>query len=240
MKVTYLNHSGFLLEWTHSYWIFDYFKGTIPPLDPQKDIFVFCSHSHGDHFNPLIFKLLKDYPAVTYIFSAEIRTSFEKLEIHSEQQTIYFLEDRTDISLLTSSNESIQIHTLKSTDLGCAFFILFNGRTIYHAGDLHWWHWEGEPDDWNDQITKDYKNEMHFLNGKSIDLAFNLLDPRQKQDYALGMNYFLKNTHTKHVFPMHFWNDFSIISCYLKEHFVHGETTFYAIAQDGQTFEIMI
>ena len=40
MKITYLNHSGFLLEWSQSYWFFDYYKGEIPVLDEEKDIFV--------------------------------------------------------------------------------------------------------------------------------------------------------------------------------------------------------
>lgn len=52
MKVTYLNHSGFLLEWEDCFWIFDYYRGALPQLSPQKPVFVFCSHSHGDHFNP--------------------------------------------------------------------------------------------------------------------------------------------------------------------------------------------
>ena len=240
MKVTYLNHSGFLLNWEHSYWIFDYYTGTIPPLDSQKDIFVFCSHSHHDHFNPSIFKELSCYSSVTYILATEVRTSFEKLNLNPELPEVYFLEDHTDTCLHTSSDELLQIHTLKSTDLGCAFFIQYNGRTIYHAGDLHWWYWEGEPDDWNHQITEDYKKEIQFLEGKNIDLAFNLLDPRQEKDYALGMNYFLTHTHTRHIFPMHFWNDFSIISRYLREYSISDETTFYVLEQDGQTFEIMI
>ena len=59
MKVTYLNHSGFLLEWKNSYFLFDYYKGELPELNSEKDVFVFCSHSHHDHFNPEIFSILK-------------------------------------------------------------------------------------------------------------------------------------------------------------------------------------
>ena len=32
MKVTYLNHSGLLLEWDRCYWIFDYYKGELPAI----------------------------------------------------------------------------------------------------------------------------------------------------------------------------------------------------------------
>ena len=58
MKVTYLAHSGILVELKDYYCIFDYYKGELPLLDKEKDVIVFCSHSHNDHYNPLIFDLL--------------------------------------------------------------------------------------------------------------------------------------------------------------------------------------
>ena len=240
MKVTYLNHSGFLLEWANSYWIFDYFKGEIPLLNPQKEIFVFNSHSHGDHFNPDIFEYLTQYSSVTYIFSDEIHDAFKQLRSKTSLPQVHFLKTGTDTAFHTSAGELLHVHTLRSTDLGCAFFIQYNGKNIYHAGDLHWWYWEGEDAGWNNQITEDYKKEMQYLNGKNIDLAFTLLDPRQEKDYALGMNYFLEHTYTKHVFPMHFWDDFSVINRYLQEYSVPDETSFYILQQNGQTFEIML
>ncbi len=235
MKVTYLNHSGFLLEWENCYWLFDYYKGDIPALDPDKDILVFCSHSHGDHFNPVIFELADRYPSVKFIFSAELHEACKNTE-----QAILFLDDHTDLALALSSGETLQIHTLKSTDLGCAFLIKYCDKTIYHAGDLHWWYWEGEDESWNSDMTKTYKEEMEFLKDTSIDLAFTLLDPRQEQNYAWGINYFLELTRTKHLFPMHFWDNFACISQYLKEYPIPKNTNFHHLQQDGQSFEIML
>lgn len=242
MKVTYLNHSGFLLEWEHSYWIFDYYKGNIPVLDSQKDILVFCSHSHEDHFNPDIFRLSDTYPSVSYIFSNELRKTCQKLEKKNQQilPNILFLKSRTDTSFTTASGESLFIHALQSTDCGCAFYIEYAGKTIYHAGDLHWWYWEGEDADWNKKMTADYKKEMEYLNRKNIDLAFTVLDPRQEKDYALGMNHFLNTTHTLHMFPMHFWDNFNIINKYLQEYPIPAHTTFHALQENGQDFEVMI
>ncbi len=41
-----------------------------------------------------------------------------------------------------------EIRTLRSTDEGVAFVVHYAGKTIYHAGDLNWWHWKkGEPDE---------------------------------------------------------------------------------------------
>ena len=58
MKVTYLNHSGFLLELEDCYIVFDYYRGELPPLNTKKEVLVFCSHVHGDHYNPKIISLL--------------------------------------------------------------------------------------------------------------------------------------------------------------------------------------
>lgn len=235
MKVTYLNHSGFLLEWEHSYWLFDYYKGNIPHLNSQKDILIFCSHSHQDHFNPEIFTLLANHPKTTYIFSREVRHTHRNLPT-----SIQFLKSRTDNLITTASGETVKIHTLRSTDCGCAFLIEYDGKTIYHAGDLHWWYWESEAESWNQQMTTNYKNEINYLKNRKIDIAFTPLDPRQEKDYALGMNYFLENTLTSHIFPMHFWDDFNIITQYQQEFQIPETTCFHSIQCDGQSFEIML
>ena len=58
MKITYINHSGFLIETKDCYYIFDYYKGELPLLDKKKEVIVFCSHFHKDHFNPGQTKML--------------------------------------------------------------------------------------------------------------------------------------------------------------------------------------
>ena len=230
MNVTYLNHSGFLLEWDDSYWLFDYFKGEIPTMNPNKDIYVFTSHSHHDHFNQEIFELLSTYPKVKYIFADEMKEECGKLQTPE----ILFLKNHTDTEL----NHSLKIHTLASTDLGCAFVIEYKNHTVYHAGDLHWWYWDGEDPAWNEQMTADYKKEMEYLKGKQLDLVMTPLDPRQGNEYALGMNYLLEIASVKHVFPMHFWDDFSIINRYLCEYKVPENTKFHSIEQDGEKMEV--
>ncbi|WP_176762333.1 hypothetical protein [Eubacterium oxidoreducens] len=56
MKIIYLMHSCFLVELENSYLLFDYFDGsrqdfyqtpiTLPQLQFNKDLYVFCSHFH--------------------------------------------------------------------------------------------------------------------------------------------------------------------------------------------------
>lgn len=264
MNVIYLNHSGFLLEWDSCYWLFDYYKGTLPEMDLSKDIFVFCSHSHEDHFNPAVFALKEKYPKVVYVFSNQIRKTCEKLQkrqndvkISPEQyEMIYgmnvskeisvmipeivYVQSRKGIVLKDSLGNIMGIHTLQSTDCGCAFYIEYCNRSVYHAGDLHWWYWSGEEEAWNKKMTADYKKEMEYLEGKNIDLVFTPLDPRQGEDYALGMNYLLEKTFTKHVFPMHFWEDFGVCEKYLKENNLPEGTKFHILERDGQKISIIL
>ena len=43
MRVTYLSHSGFLVEMDDACFLFDYYKGEIPDIDREKQLFVFVS-----------------------------------------------------------------------------------------------------------------------------------------------------------------------------------------------------
>ena len=99
--------------------------------------------------------------------------------------------------------------------MGVAFLVKVEGKTIYHAGDLNWWHWNGEPEEDNEYYKKTFQDEMKYLEGKKIDLAFMLLDPRQEDKYCWGMNYFLEHTDSKVVFPMHCFEHYKINHHYL-------------------------
>ena len=85
--------------------------------------------------------------ANAYIFGTDIRRLWKKkkLSLPNEVADRWSGRMRTDFALPTCS-----ILSLKSTDEGAAFAIReTDGTSIYHAGDLNWWHWEGEPLAWN-------------------------------------------------------------------------------------------
>ncbi len=50
MQITRIFHSGFLVETAKRYFIFDYYKGELPKLNPDKPVYVFASHGHQDHY----------------------------------------------------------------------------------------------------------------------------------------------------------------------------------------------
>ena len=72
MKITYLDHSGFAVEYQKYVLIFDWYKGKLPEFDSEKEIYVFSSHSHYDHFDRKIFELENIYSNVRYVLSADI------------------------------------------------------------------------------------------------------------------------------------------------------------------------
>ena len=110
------------------------------------------------------------------------------------------------------------LQTLLSTDEGVAFLLHCPEGTIYHAGDLNDWVWEGEPEQCNKQMTGSYRHEINLLKDTPIDVSFIPLDPRQEKDYANGMLYFLKKVKVSKVYPMHYWEQPDIIDKFLLEY----------------------
>ncbi len=41
IKVLYIEHSGFQVELEDAYFLFDYYRGELPELDPGKKFFIF-------------------------------------------------------------------------------------------------------------------------------------------------------------------------------------------------------
>ena len=70
MKVTYLEHSGFVIEEGKQAYVFDYWKdpaGVIDTLAEQGyELHVFVSHIHHDHYMKSIFKYLPYIHSVWY------------------------------------------------------------------------------------------------------------------------------------------------------------------------------
>lgn len=210
MKVTYLYHSGFSVELQNHVLIFDYYKGTLPKWDGEKSILFFASHKHHDHFDFTIFDLAGQYKKLHYFFSSDMKLSDKYLERNGVS-----LQVKEQITYIGKNQmlewEDLQIETLRSTDEGVAFIVTVEGKQIYHAGDLNWWHWEGEDAAWNRRMEKDYKSEMAKLLGRHFDAAFVPLDSRLESAYDLGMKEFLENADADKVFPMHMWDRYEVI-----------------------------
>ena len=230
LKVTYLKHSGFLVETPDKYLLFDYWKGEIPSLNYKKKLYVFASHVHHDHYVKDIFKLENQCESVKYILSFDIERSND----WKKAEQVYFLDANESVEI-----DDLQIKTLCSTDEGVAFLVKTDDYTIYHAGDLHWWHWPGDPEEDNQRRKETYQKEIDLLEGEKIDCAFVVLDPRQEEAGSWGMEYFLKRVESRYVFPMHCWEKYEIIKDFKEKNDTKYLTaTIMDITAPGQIFEI--
>ena len=237
MKVTYIYHSGFAVELDNCILLFDYYKGELPRWEKNKMIYVFASHKHQDHFQLKIFDLAKEYPKIHYFLGSDIKLNGKYLERKNIAPSIK--ENITNVGKNKRlSFDKIEILSLRSTDEGVAFIISAEGRNIYHAGDLNWWHWDGEPYPFNENMARDYKKEIDSIQGMHFDAAFVPLDPRLGHAYGFGMDYFLKHTNADKVFPMHMWEEYGYIGKYKKTltGWQYGEQIM-DIDRPGQEFE---
>ncbi|HJF40282.1 MAG TPA: MBL fold metallo-hydrolase, partial [[Clostridium] spiroforme] len=90
------------------------------------------------------------------------------------------------------------------SDEGVAFIIEIGNKRIYHAGDLHWWHWIGEPDSDNNYQANTFKSEINKIKDLNFDLMMIPLDPRLEDSMHWGMDYILSHVKATYVLPMHF------------------------------------
>ena len=127
------------------------------------------------------------------------------------------------------------METLPSTDEGVAFLVTADDRTIFHAGDLNWWHWEGEDPGWNRNMEVDFKRYAEPLRGRTIDLAMLPLDPRLGEDGFRGPRYFLELAEIRRFLPMHQWGDFLFTNQFLSCYTSYSSRT-VCVNRAGQTF----
>lgn len=226
-RVTFIYHSGYMVETPQATYVFDYYRGALPKVRRDKPLYVFSSHRHNDHFNFDILSWNSGYH-VTYILSKDIGKKYKKK---------YFLEKKGISEKLYDSlvflganqvweDEYIRVCTVESTDVGVAFLVKSkaDGRLVYHAGDLNWWTWEGESEEEYRKMTTRFKacvmqlKQLVYEEEKQeIDIAFLPLDPRQQERYALGFDYYMRKLNISTVFPMHAFGDYSVIVKFLKD-----------------------
>lgn len=233
ISVTFLAHSGFLVELPSACLLFDWWKGELPPL-PDKPLRVFASHRHPDHFDPRIFALDDGTRDVRFLLGGDIRLSDrnrEKWNLHGGTA------DRCTrlTGGQTLEEDAIRVEALPSTDAGVAFLVTADGRTVYHAGDLNWWYWEGEDPAWNRKMEADFKRFLEPLRERRIDLAMAPLDPRLGEACGLGAEYLLELADVRHLLPMHQWEDPSPTARFRAAHPRWADTV-AEITGRGQTF----
>jgi L-ascorbate metabolism protein UlaG (beta-lactamase superfamily) len=240
-EVRYLFNSGFAVKTGKRFFIFDYYnprppgksgglnEGVVTPKElVGLDVTVFASHAHMDHFSPSILKWEKELPGIRYVLSDDIRLPSRPANLTTVRPDGTYELDG-----------GIKLRTLKSTDEGVAFVVITPELKLYHAGDLNWWHWAGEPDDENEAMASAYRAEIDKLRGETFDIAFVPVDPRLRGEYLWGLDYFMRQTDARAVFPMHFGNHYKIFDRLMSDSVAKEYRGRVArITRRGETFEI--
>lgn len=216
IEVRKIFHSGFLVETDQVYMLFDWYTGQLPEMRADKPLFVFVSHSHGDHYSRKIFYL----PAEYFILSNDIDVSagaFPKGKgrwcskgVSDRKAAEWNIEERIipmgphEKRSIQIPNESMNIETMSSNDLGVAFAVELSGAgenvRIYHAGDLNNWWWDGDAED--RQLEEHYHRELERIKGRHFDVAMIPYDLRLKEP-GYGVRDFLRYCSADRIYGMH-------------------------------------
>ena len=203
MEITYFYNSGFAVKSGETLLVFDYYVDSekrLPQLiNSAKKVYFFASHWHGDHFSPKIFSWEKE--AAVYILSSDIKEYVPDTDANIVWTDPYE----------THTIDNMTVRTFGSTDEGVSFAVSLDGWTLFHAGDLNWWHWKGDTEENNAEAKRMFFEEMAHLEGEAFDVVFFPVDARLEECRTWGIRQFCKHVATPQVIAMHIhqviWND---------------------------------
>lgn len=220
MELTYIFHSGFVLETERCILVFDYW------MDPAgvmhrfvvpgrtKHMYVFASHFHEDHFTKEIFRWRAECPAAgyTYILSKDIlkhrRAGKEAADVWMAKGQVW-------------ADGRIRVVATGSNDSGVSWVVEVDGKRIFHAGDLCNWYARflaGETPDgiiYSEEFgvhINPVAEERRFLGelkdirkvSEGFDLVMFPVDGRIGNGYTLGARQFIERFKVGLFVPMHF------------------------------------
>lgn len=204
LKVIYHYHSGFSVQVGGTLLVFDYWEGenrtlsSVGRITPAflaafERIYVFISHAHPDHLDPVVFLWENEGLPITYIVSGDMPVGTRGKRLSPGQEKV--LDDQ------------ITVKAFQSTDLGVAFLVRAYGLGIFHAGDLNLWHWRQESTLREiEAAEKAFYEAIEPIKQEKIDVAMFPVDPRQGLMYDAGANHFILTMKPRVFIPMH-WQD---------------------------------
>ena len=204
VKLIYHYHSGFSVQVGGTLLVFDYWEGeerslpnvgriTTQFLSAFENIFVFISHAHPDHLDPIVYTWKNQGLPVTYIVSSDMPVGTSGKRIAPGQEK--------------TLSENVKVKAFQSTDLGVAFLVEAYGLSIFHAGDLNLWHWRQESTLREIEAAEQaFYQATEPIRKEKIDVAMFPVDPRQGMMYDAGANHFVLTMKPRVFIPMH-WQE---------------------------------
>ncbi|TFG81646.1 MAG: MBL fold metallo-hydrolase [Erysipelotrichales bacterium] len=186
MKVTYIYHSGVMIELKTCVLLFDYWKGEVE-FPVGKPRYIFISHAHHDHYNPAVF----DMDATVIADSAIAHPGYARLHSVNPGDELQF--------------DGLEISVFGSTDEGVSFLVDVEGKRLFHAGDLNYWHWKDESTMDEIKDAKDrFEGILATLPEGQTDLAMFPVDARIGSDFFLGAMQYIVKFKPANFLPIHF------------------------------------
>lgn len=203
-KITYLDHSGFMIETPDVLMVFDYYRDPAHKVtktlqhNPELPVVFFVSHRHKDHFSHDIWNLGQSHKRL-YIVSNDVVGS----DVHSDMPVNWMspgdsLEDQLG---------GLNVKAYGTTGHGCSFVVTTkDNKTIFHAGEL------GEPISHNDSAPRDiakFKEKFTVAVNRiaaaqpSVDVAMMSVNTVDGPDFALGATEFLEKVNVVEFVPYH-------------------------------------
>ncbi len=241
-KITFLDNSGFLVEFPKIFLVFDYYRDpahdVVKALEhhPDKPVIFFVTHNHADHFNTDIFNLGQSHRRL-FVLSNDIPTR----EIHDDMPIDWMSAG----DVIEGLPEGIKVQAFGSTDAGVSYLVtMADGFKIFHAGDLNCWHWDEEST--SREIAKAKESFSVIVNRiasevPDVDVAFFPVDVRQGANCAAGAEEFLSAINVKYFFPMHFKGSYEKacdFSAWKLSPAVEARTTMYCLHKPGESVEV--
>jgi L-ascorbate metabolism protein UlaG (beta-lactamase superfamily) len=205
--VWYLRHSGWAVRLGDALLVFDYQEslgmedvtdetprnldnGFIDPAEiSDLDVFVFVTHAHGDHYDPVIFQWQGEIESLTYFIGWD-----EQPESHCERFTGADAACYTMGGLrATADLAGIQVYTIDSHHNGIpevAYLVRHGDWIVYHNGDY----------------MADYVADHAYLKTTSdrIDVAFVAGVPSHSWPHLARAVHLAREFAVPVLFPMHF------------------------------------
>lgn len=250
MKLTYIFHSGFVLEAEKSILLFDYWMDPAQVvesvLQSRKPLYVFSSHFHEDHFTREIFEWRKQKENITYILSKVI---LRHRRANKEEADAWLAKGAS------WSDEFVSVKALGSTDSGVSWIVEIEGKRIFHAGDLCNWYTRFLPDavpgqsiyseefeEYIDPVAheKQYLGELKDIRKvtDSFDIVMFPVDGRIGNGYTLGGRQFIKRFKVGLFVPMHFVASGFESAWRFKEFAEELNVDFWKISKEGESLLI--
>ena len=198
--VTYFHHSGFSVAVNETLLVFDYWRGEngALPLRAQltdkdfagyKQVLVFVSHDHEDHFDEVIYTWDYEHLPITYIVADDLPIGKRGKRMKPGEK-------------LTLGETTVR--AFDSTDKGVSFYVTVDGMHIFHAGDLNLWHWREESTLREiTQAENAYYAAVAPLEHLPMDIAMFPVDPRMGGLFDAGANHFIMAVKPRLFIPMH-------------------------------------